>query len=103
MCLVTGYYDLYNTDTLISGQDYTYYRFYDNLEKDLYQELHKTATNYDSGLLSTIEIEPTSNYTARTDYHDIVLTSAILIIGLVILLNIVTSIIKRGGIFGDVF
>lgn len=94
------FYDLYDTFYLENGQTYKFYRFYNNLEKDLYIE--KTITPTTNTTLETIEINPKTDYIYRQDYKDIVIISAIFIIGLVIFINIITSIIKKGGIFGDV-
>lgn len=95
------YYDLYDTFYLENGQTYKFYRFYNNLEKDLFQENYITPTT--NTTLNTIEIIPKNNYIYRQDYKDIIITSAILIIGLVILINILTSIIKRGGVLSGLF
>lgn len=93
-----GYYDLYNTNYLNSNQTYTYYRFYNSVDNDMYQTLTRTTGSYYGQELNAIQIEPKHNYIYRNDYKDIVVTSAVLIIGLVVLLNIITSMIKKGGV-----
>ena len=94
-----NYYDLYNTDTLQPNRAYTYYRFYNYLDQSLYTTHTRNITGSISQTLNVIEVTPTYSYTARKDYPDIVFTSAILIIGFVALFNIITSIIKKGGLF----
>lgn len=98
-CLVIGYYDLYNTNYLDANRTYTYYRFYDSVDQDMYIPLERSTSNYNYGYLANIiEIEPSHNYIYRKDYKDIVLTSAIIIIGIVCLINLITSIIRKGGL-----
>lgn len=99
MYLLTGYYDLYDTNYLDANRTYTYYRFYDNLDQDIYIELSRTTSNYNYGYLSCTEIQPKHDYIYRRDYKDIVTTSAVIILGLVVLINILTSIIRKGGVF----
>ena len=93
------YYDLYNTNILCAGQTYTYYRFYYDLEQDIYTTNQRQQSQYNDSWLNCVEIQPSSEYIYRKDYPDILFCSATLIIGIVILLNIITSLIKKGGIF----
>lgn len=92
-----GYFDVYNTNYLNSNQTYTYYRFYNSVDSDMYQELSRT-TGYTGTSLNAIQVVPQHNYFYRQDYKDIVVTAAVLIIGIVVLVNIITSIIKKGGV-----
>lgn len=59
----------------------------------------RTTSNYNYGWLNSIEIEPDSSYIYRKDYPQIVNVVFILTLGLVVLINIITSIIRKGGIF----
>lgn len=95
----SGYYDLYNTNYLQPNSSYIYYRFYDNLDQDAYITLERTTNNYNYGYLTCIETEVSHEYIYRNDYNEIVCTSAILILGIVVLFNIITSIIRKGGLF----
>ena len=94
-----GYYDLYNTNYLNANSNYTYYRFYDSVDQDMYQTLERTTSNYNYGLLNAIEIEPNNNYIYRKDYPQILSSAFILTIGFIVLINILTSIIRKGGVF----
>lgn len=93
------HYDVYNTNYLEPNQTYNYYRFYNNLDQDMYIMQQRQTTQYNYGYLNAIEIKPQHSYIYRKDYHDIVTTSAVLIIGIIALFNIVTSIIRKGGLF----
>ena len=92
------YYDLYNTNYLQAGHNYTYYRFYYDLEQDLYTANNRTQSQYNDTYLNCIEINPSSDYIYRRDYPDILFCSSIIIIALVILFNLVTTLIRRNGV-----
>ena len=93
------YYDIYNTDYLNANSTYTYYRFYNNLDQDMYVCLERNTSNYNYGYLNCVEIQPQSSYIYRKDYPQILSSVFILTLGFIVLLNILTSIIKKGGVF----
>lgn len=93
------YYDLYNTNYLNANSTYTYYRFYNSIDQSMYTTNERTTSNYNYGYLNSIEIEPDNSYIYRKDYPQIVSTVFMLTIGLVVLVNIFTSLIKKGGVF----
>lgn len=82
---------------LTSGQEFTYYRFYYDLEKDLYTT--NTEIALEDTYLNTIEIIPSSSMLVRDDIPEIVFTSGSIILFIIILINIITSMVKRGGVF----
>lgn len=90
------YYDLYNTDYLQPNSSYNYYRFYNNLDQDMPILLNRTTSQYNYGSLTCVEITPQSSYIYRKDYPQIVSVVFILTLSFIILLNIMTSIIKKG-------
>lgn len=92
------YYDLYDTDTLSANTNYRFYRFYKSVAQDYYLTEDITPTN--SVDLDCIEIMPTHDYVYRNDYKDIVNIVFVYVIGFIFLLNIFTSIIKKGGVLG---
>lgn len=94
-----GYYDLYNTNYLSSNSIYTYYRFYNSVDSDIYQVLQR-STSYGYGDLNAIEIVPTNNFIYRNDFTNICIVSFIFIFGIIVLFNIITSFIKKGGLLG---
>lgn len=91
------YYELYNTNKLSTGQSITYYRFYNSLEKDLYTT-HTEVSNIDLEL-NTIQIIPSHSMLTRQDIPEIIFTTGSILLFIVIIINIITSMIKRGGIF----
>lgn len=91
-----NYVDYYSTDNLVSGNTYTYYRCYYMYDSDLLQERSITPTN--NVVLDSVEVETTHDYIYRKDYANICQTAFIYIIGFIVLLNIMTSIIKKGGV-----
>lgn len=93
-----GYYDIYNTDYLNSNTNYTYYRFYDNVDSDIYQELIRSTSSYNYGTLNAIQVEPKHDYIYRKDYPQILQSVFILTIGFVVLFNIMTSFFRKGGV-----
>ena len=90
------YVDFYSTDNIISGNTYTFYRNYYFFDYDLFQEYTLNATETKN--LECVEINPTHNYIYRKDYSNILFTSFIYILGFVVIFNIITSIIKKGGL-----
>lgn len=90
-----GYYDVYNTDYLNSNSSYTYYRFYQSVDSDIYQTLVRN-TGYSSGSLNAIQIIPKHEYIYRVDYPEILQSVFILTIGFVVLFNIMTSFFRKG-------
>lgn len=97
-----GYYDLYNTPILYPNQTYTYYRFFNDYDQDIYNTYTRTTGSYSSTLNATI-IEPTNEYIYRKDYPQILNIVFIYFLFFIILFNIFTSIIKRGGLLGGLF
>lgn len=98
-----GYYDLYNTNYLNSNTNYTYYRFYNSVDSDMYQVFNRSTGNYYGQELNAIQIQPKHNYIYRKDYPQILQSVFILTIGFILLINIFTSIIKKGGVLSGLF
>lgn len=92
------YYDVYNTNYLEPNQTYNYYRFYNNLDQDMYIQQQRQTSQYNYGWLTCIEIQPQHDYIYRKDYPSIVSTSFIICCCIVLLLNLMTSVIKKGGV-----
>lgn len=60
--------------------------------------MQRQTTNYNYGYLTSAEIEPTHDYIYRRDYPNILNIAFIFTLGFVVLINIITSIIKKGGV-----
>lgn len=93
-----GYYDIYNTNYLNSNTTYKYYRFYDSVDSDMYQELERQTSNYNYGYLSAIQVVPQHSYIYRKDYPSILNIVFIFTISIILLINIFTSVIRKGGV-----
>lgn len=91
-----NYVDFYDTDTLLANNSYTYYRNYYNFSRDIFEE-RSVVPDQDTSLECT-EVTLTHEYVYRTDYKDIVVISFILILVFTVLINVLTSIVKKGGV-----
>lgn len=94
----TDYVDFYNTDNIVTGQDYSIYRVYKDNE-DLFININNTAYN----TINLIEVNTTDNYIYRKDYKDILFVSFIYFLLIIFIINIITSIVKRNGVLGGLF
>ena len=92
------YYDVYNTDYLENNRTYTYYRFYNSVDVDEFVTLTRSTSNYNYGYLTCFEIEPSSDYIYRRDYPSILNCVFIFTLCFVLLINILTSCVRKGGI-----
>ena len=93
-----NYFDLYDVDYLQPNETYVFYRHYDNMDEDLFIQMTRTTTNYNYGYLSCAEVSLNHDYIYRKDYPQILQCVFIFTLGFVLLINIITSIIKKGGI-----
>ena len=93
-----NYIDLYKVQNLTANTEYDYYRVY--LYDNTFIYSHNVGVvGYYSNYINT-DIEVTDNVMYRRDIDSIfICTFIICLIGLM-LINIVTSCVKRGGIFG---
>lgn len=91
----SNYIDLYNTPTLQGTLDYYRVFLYDNT----FAYDHRTTT-YNQYNYSTAQfINTTDNYMYRRDFPSIMFMSVVYAIIIILCLNIVTSVFKRGGVF----
>lgn len=97
----TGYIDLFNTNQLNNNQTYTYYRvyMYDNLFE------YDTRTQQGSGYYNEYlqDVKVSQNQVYRRDFGDICIIVALMVGFGVWLLNLMTSIIRKGGVLGGLF
>lgn len=95
-----NYIDLYNTPNLRAGT-FDYYRIYTNLN-GFYYSHNSQYYSLTSDTTATI-VGVTDKVIYRPDFFNIVfLTLAFTFIG-VWLLNLITSIIRKGGVLGGLF
>lgn len=91
------YITLYNTNFLYNGT-YDYYRIYTNLGGFYYVQGQTTIGNYNSITVQNVNVS--DNWLYRQDIDKIFLVVFILCILFVFVFNIVTSVFKKGGVFG---
>lgn len=90
------YVTLYNKATFVN-ETTTYYRIYFNAPGFFYS----TGTQSFGYTSSTFqEIPVTNNFLHRSDISQIFVVSFIIIFALVVLINMVTSVFKKGGVLG---
>lgn len=96
-----SYYDLYNTKYIENGQNVKFYRFYYNNDDDMYQNYDRTNnTGNRLSVGSEIRVELTNNFIYRRDFPNILFCSFIYIVIFVFIINITTSMIRKGGVLG---
>lgn len=95
-----GYIDLYNTDTLTNGT-YNFYRVYTNAGGFYYRAMSQNYGTYNTSYAQNINTS--SSVTYRQDFPSIlIMTLAFTLIG-IWLLNLFTSVIRKGGVLGGLF
>lgn len=90
----SNYIDLYNTPSLQGSLDF--YRVYLYENQFAYEHKNTTYTLINSNTAKNIDV--TDNYIYRRDFPSIVFMSVVYVILIVFLLNLVTSVFKRGGL-----
>lgn len=96
-----NYIDLFNTSNLNSNQYYTYYRIYlyDNLFE--YDVRSQQGGGYYSETLTDVKVSQNKVY--RRDFGDICIMIALFVGFGVWLLNLLTSVVRKGGVLGGLF
>ncbi len=96
----SNYIDLFNTNQLNNNQTYTYYRIYmyDNLFE--YDVRSQTGGYYNETLQ---DVKVSQNQVYRRDFGDICIIIALYVGFGVWLLNLMTSIFRKGGVLGGLF
>lgn len=95
-----GYIDLYNTPTL-HNNTYTRYRVFTNVNGFYYSVDTVNVGQYTTTYTTNINVS--DNYCYRFDFPNILfMTLAFTFIG-VWLLNLFTSLIRKGGVLGGLF
>ena len=90
-----NYIDLYNEEHLQGTLDFYRIHLYNNLFE--YEHLTNTYSNNNSTIATFVST--TDNYMYRPDFDSICFIALVNCLVLVLLLNIVTSVFKKGGIF----
>lgn len=90
-----GYIDLYNTNVL-HNNNYNYYRVYTNAGGFFYDYRSTSVSQYTTTY--TTDIKVTDNVCYRFDYINILVITLIISIFGIYLFNIMTSLIRKGGV-----
>lgn len=98
--VTADYIDLYNKP-VFQGETATYYRIYYNYSSGLVVPMERTFSNYSPTTFA--ELPTSRELMDRPDYFNILfITLAFTVCGLW-LFNLMTSIIRKGGVFGGLF
>lgn len=95
-----GYIDLYNTNVLHNGT-YTRYRIYTNAGGFFYSVDNVNVGQYTTTYTTNINTSDKPVY--RFDFVDIMTMTLIFAVFGVWLFNIITSLIRKGGLLGGLF
>lgn len=96
----SNYIDLFNTNDLHRDVTYTYYRIY--LYDNLFEyDVRTQQGSYYSEILQDVKVSNSQVY--RRDFGDICIIVALMVGFGVWLLNLMTSIIRKGGVLGGLF
>lgn len=95
-----NYIDLFNTNDLRPNVDYTYYRIY--LYDNLFEyDIRTQEGSYYSETLQDVKVSNSQVF--RRDFGDICIIIALYVGFGVWLLNLMTSIFRKGGVLGGLF
>lgn len=97
--ITNTYFDIYKVSNT-AGTSGTFYRVYYGLDEDIFQQNSYNHSNY-SGY-NTIQIDRTNDILARKDISNICITSFSVIFLILFLFNILSSILRKGGVLGDI-
>lgn len=96
----SNYIDLFNTNQLVNNHTYTYYRIY--LYDNLFEyDVRSQEGGYYHETLQSVNVSQNKVY--RRDFGDICVIVALMVGFGVWLLNLMTSIIRKGGVLGGLF
>lgn len=95
-----GYIDLYNTNVL-HNNTYTRYRVFTNCDGFYYSVDSVNVGQYTTTYTTDISVSDNAVY--RQDFDSIVVVTFIFALFGVWLLNLITSLIRKGGILGGLF
>lgn len=91
------YITLYNKSSANPNETLPYYRIYTNYENFMYSQ---GQTQFGYYAQNFEEIKTSNNWLYRNDIDKIFLVSFLFILLFIFVFNIVTSVFKKGGVFG---
>ena len=90
------YIDLTNQDYIYENSTYDYIRVYSNREGFVSE---RTGTTGRYNTIVGTEVNVSNSFFARQDASDICITSASFILVIVLIFNVLTEFVQRGGLF----
>lgn len=93
----SNYYELSNVPFVNQNSSYNFVRIYNN--NDYYTEFYQSSTGYNT--LNFNEVSVSNDFLCRNDVDKILIASFIIIYFIIFLCNIVTRVVKRGGLFSN--
>jgi hypothetical protein len=95
--ITSNYFDLYNTNNT-AGKTLTFYRIYYSFNDDMYFTYSQNYGQYNS--LNLQEIERSTSIFSRHDNLQLFTISFVVLFFIIFIINIMTSIVKKGGVLG---
>lgn len=95
-----GYIDLYNTNVLHNGT-YNSYRIFTNVNGFYYEPRTVTVGQFTTNYANDIKVSQKPVY--RTDFPSILFITCVFTVFGVWLINLFSSIIRKGGVLGGLF
>lgn len=95
----TGYRLFDKKDVQVGDE---YYEFFTNVASDVYIHDYVSVADIDTKTINTEKIyyhTVSSDVSCRSDIHDIYSTTFILVLAFLFLINIITRVVRRGGLF----
>lgn len=91
------YIDLYDVATLEPNNTYKYIRVYTNREGFVQERVNTTGNYYTTQTL--VEVNVSNSFFARKDAPDICITAFAFLFVIILIFNVLTEFISRGGLF----
>ena len=102
-CVFNNYYiDLYDTQVLENNHSYSFYPLYLYDNQFFYEQLVNNTGSWGQTQQLT-EVSVTNNFCYRRDFSDILIIIFMFVGFGLFLLNLITSIIRKGGVLGGLF
>lgn len=94
-----NYIDLYNTDVILPNHSYTYYRVY-LYDNSFYYDVNTLQTGSWTNQYNLTYVQTSSSTVYRRDFDSICFITFCFVLLGIFLLNLITSIIRKGGVLG---
>lgn len=96
-----GYYDLYNQASMPGDNYYTFYRVYYSFNQDMFEKLSTHVAQYNTLYAQNVNVSNSVWY--RKDLDSILTVCFIICFFAIMVINIFSSIFKKGGVLSGLF